>query len=319
MKNVSNEQLLKAKAEIMEGKSITSVSKALGIDRKTLKESIIKLLNDDERQEFNSKLSSNFGGNKISSRRNKQIMANKVYEENVKKLARKGIKKGQIEAIALITKKNPKNRMSKDTFVLKLLELLEFCEERNKGISKASKGYIKIQDLLIMIQKDVKIMTSDVNRKIRPICQVLDNHESLSKEEVNVIIKENPHIFRNSVKKIDMLSAIGSNFLVKQENEYIDLLKYVLTYKPHMLAINPEKLYKRLSFLKDRKKSTIITLQELIEISRNKYKNQEANVDDEILNENYEFPEYDEKNPIEFRRKLKENLSVKKKNEIKEQ
>lgn len=60
-------------------------------------------------------------------------------------------------------------------------------------------------------------MTNDINKKIKPICKILDQNPELTTEDVNEIIKKNPHIFRNSIKKISMLSIIGENFLVREE------------------------------------------------------------------------------------------------------
>ena len=85
-----------------------------------------------------------------------------------------------------------------------------------------------------------------------------------------------------------------------------------------MLAINPEKLYKRLSAMKDISKSTIIEKQDLDDLSRNVIKNTNTEIDDSRLTEKYQLPEYNEQNPEKFRVEIKKSLSVKR-NEVKEQ
>lgn len=318
MSKLSKEQLLKAKEEIISGKSITTMAKELGIDRKKLKKDIITILTDSELSEFENKLNSNYRKNKISIRREKQKSKEEQYGRTLEKLIKMGIKKEYIEEIATLINNDQRNKMAKDTFVIKLLELLKFCEERNTGLSKEDKGYISHKDLLNMIKRDKKFMTNDVNRKLKPVCEILDKHEGLTRTDVNEIIKGHPHIFRNSIKKIDMLSAIGSNFLIKQDSKYTELFKYILTGNQHMLSINPEKLYKRLHYIMDIKNSTIMTVEDLRAISRYTYKDTDRGVDDSILNERYTFPIYDEKSPIEFRRVVKGNLRINKTEVVKE-
>lgn len=318
MKKLSKEEIVEAKDNIMNGKSITSEATRLQLDRATLKKYITEILSTEEAKSFEIKLTSNLRTNRVSIRKQKQMDAKNKYEEIIGKLVQKGIDEKDIATIYEITSHNKHSKMAKDTFVLKLLDLLEFSEERNNGISINSTGYISKNNVIEMIEKDPKLMTNDINKKIKPICKILDQNPELTTEEVNEIIKKNPHIFRNSIKKISMLSIIGENFLVREGVEYIELFKYMLTIKPHMLAINPEKLYKRLSAMKDISKSTIIEKQDLDDLSRNVIKNTNTEIDDSRLTEKYQLPEYNEQNPEKFRVEIKKSLSVKR-NEVKEQ
>lgn len=319
MQKLSDEQILTAKEEIMKGQSISSVAKNIGMDRKTLKLKIINLISEEERESFENKLSKNLRKNKVSIKRQKKIDAEENYKKTVNELVEKGIKKEDIEIIYEILSSNSHSKMSKDTFVIKLLDLLYFSEERNKGIDEESKGYISKDNLIEMIRKDKKFMTSDINKKIKPVCQLMDDNSDLTKPEVNEIIKQNPHIFRNSTKKINMLSIIGENFLVRKGIEYIGLFKYILQDDFFMLAMNPEKLFKRLSEIVNTKKSTIITREDLDNISRNEYKNTHVEIDDSKINEKYKFPEYDEKEPEKFRTEIRRILSFNKEKNVKEQ
>lgn len=203
--------------------------------------------------------------------------------------------------------------MAKDTFVLKLLDLLEFAEMRSKDIKPEDTGYIGKKEVMEMIKRDPKIMTNDMRNKIRPMCETLEKRPDFSKADVNEIIKNNPHIFRNSIKKINMLEIIGENFLIRKGIEYVDLFKYILIFKPHMLAMNPERLYKRLYPIVNIKKSTIITEEDLNDISK-RGKEDEITTDDSQI----AFPEYDPRNPEKFRTEIKKNLNVKR-DKVKEQ
>lgn len=318
MGKLSKEQLLLAKETIMSGKSITSVSKGLAIDRKELKKNILELLDEDEKKRFEKKLYSNYRKNRVNKRIKKRVINEEAYKKAVEELVKKGINKDDIETIYTISSANPHTKLAKDTFVFKILDLLEFCEQRNQGLDENSRGYITKKDLLQMLQRDPKLITSDVNGKINPICEILDEQEKLGTEDVNEIIKNNPHIFRNSVLKMRMLSIIGENFLVRDPSGYIELFEYIVREKPYMLNINIEKMFKRLVFLKEMKSSTILAVEDLNSISRKSYINTDMVVDDSNINSMYIFPEYDKKNPEKFRREVRRSLRVKTDN-VKEQ
>lgn len=303
MKKLSNEELLEARNRIMNGDSISSVAKEIKIDRKTLKKYILEVLNSKEKEEFENKLKLNCRKNRVSIRNQKKIIGEERYKQAVEELVNKGINKTDIEIIYSNMSKNPHVKMSKDTFVLKLLDLLEFCKERNQGLAEGSRGYITKEDLIKMIIKDNKLMTSDINKKIKPVCEIIDLQEGITKEDTNEIIKSTPHIFRNSVKKIKMFSIISENFLVREGISYIDLFKYTLEINPYILNINLEKLFKRLCYLKDNNNSTILSKRDLDEISRSKTEK----CDEEVM---YELPEYDEQNPEKFRREIKGKLAI---------
>lgn len=311
MEQLSNEELLEAKNRIMNGDSITSISKEIKIDRKTLKKHILEVLDSDKKEEFENKLKSNCRKNRVSVRKQKRLNGEEQYKQAIEELVNKGINKTDIEIIYSNISKNPHVKMSKDTFVLKLLDLLEFCKERNQGITEGSRGYITKEDLIKMIIKDNKIMTSDINKKIKPVCKIIDSQENITQEDTNEIIKSTPHIFRNSVKKIKMFSIISESFLVRDEIRYIDLFKYTLKSNPYMLNMNVEKLFKRLCYLKDKNKSTILNKRDLDEISRSETKK----CDEETM---YALPEYDEQNSEKFRRKVKGILAINR-NNVKEQ
>lgn len=311
MEQLSNEELLEAKNRIMNGDSITSISKEIKIDRKTLKKHILEVLDSDKKEEFENKLKSNCRKNRVSVRKQKRLNGEEQYKQAIEELVNKGINKTDIEIIYSNMSKNPHVKMSKDTFVLKLLDLLEFCKERNQGITEGSRGYITKEDLIKMIIKDNKIMTSDINKKIKPVCKIIDSQENITQEDTNEIIKNTPHIFRNSVKKIKIFSIISENFLVRDGIRYVDLFRYTLESNPYMLNMNIEKLFKRLCHLKDINKSTILTKVDLNDISR-------SNAEDYDKDTMYLLPRYDEEKTEEFRGEVKEILATNR-NNVKEQ
>lgn len=153
MKKLSKEEIVEAKDNIMNGKSITSEATRLQLDRATLKKYITEILSTEEAKSFEIKLTSNLRTNRVSIRKQKQMDAKNKYEEIIGKLVQKGIDKKDIATIYGITSNNKHSKMAKDTFVLKLLDLLEFSEERNNGISTNSTGYISKNNVIEMIEK----------------------------------------------------------------------------------------------------------------------------------------------------------------------
>lgn len=89
MKQFSKEELIEIKENIMNGRSITSEANRLEIDRKILKKYILNVLDEEEQEKFNTKLSSNLRKNRISVRRQKRISAEERYKNAVEELVKK--------------------------------------------------------------------------------------------------------------------------------------------------------------------------------------------------------------------------------------
>ena len=59
MSKLDRETLIMCKNRIMQGQSISSIAREIGIDRKDLKSKILEILSDEEKNEFNKKLKYN--------------------------------------------------------------------------------------------------------------------------------------------------------------------------------------------------------------------------------------------------------------------
>ena len=212
MSKLDRETLIMCKNRIMQGQSISSIAREIGIDRKDLKSKILEILSDEEKNEFNKKLKYNFRGNRKSVRNIKRENKKEKYKMAVQTLVRLGITKEDIETISKVLRENRHTTMSKDTFAIKLVEILEFIKERNQGIEVNDEGYITSKDVINMILKDPRFMTNDVKRKLKPMCDILDNCSSnVNKYQINSYMKQYPEIFKNSIKKFLSIISIILN------------------------------------------------------------------------------------------------------------
>lgn len=281
MSKLDRETLIMCKNRIMQGQSISSIAREIGIDRKDLKSKILEILSDEEKNEFNEKLKHNFRRNRKSARNIKRENREEKYKVAVQTLVRLGITKEDIETISKVLSENHHTTMSKDTFAIKLVEILEFIKERNQGIEVNDEGYITSKDVINMILKDPRFMTNDVKRKLKPMCDILDNWSSnVNKYQINSYIKQYPEIFKNSIKKLKMHLIIGDNFLVKFDKKYIPLSEYIITENPFLISENSSKFFRRVCMLKNSTKSGIIVNGSFEET--------------EEIKEKYKLPEYED-------------------------
>lgn len=278
MNSIDRNDIISYKNRIMEGQSISSLARELGIDRKSLKNKILEILPDDEKEKFEEKLNSNFRKNQKSIRRIKKEEREEKYQEAVKKLIELGITSEDIETIFSAISINKHTTMAKDTFAIKLVELLKFIEKRNKDIEPNSKGYITKKELINMILNDSRFMTNDIKRKIEPMCNILDNWSTnINKSQINEYIKQHTMIFKNSIEKLKIHLIIGDNFLIKSGNKYITLSEYMITENPFLLAENSQRFLEGICNLRDSHSAGIIDAKELgkriepIHISDEKY------------------------------------------------
>ena len=285
MSKLDRETLNMCKNRIMQGQSISSIAREIGIDRKDLKSKILEILSDEEKNEFNEKLKHNFRRNRKSARNIKKENREEKYKMAVQTLVRLGITKEDIETISRVLSENNYTTMSKDTFAIKLVEIFEFIKERNQGIEVNDEGYITSKDVINMILKDHRFMTNDVKRKLKPMCDILDNCSSnVNKYQINSYMKQYPEIFKNSIKKLKMHLIIGDNFLVKFDKKYIPLSEYIITENPFLISENSSKFFRRVCMLKNSTKSGIIEEKDL----------NGSFEETEEIKEKYELPEYED-------------------------
>ncbi len=298
MSKLDRKTLIMCKNRIMQGQSISSIAREVGIDRKHLKSKILEILSDEEKNEFNEKLKYNFRRNRKSAINIKRENKEERYKMAVQALVRLGITKEDIENISKVLSGNRHTTMSKDTFAIKLVEILEFIKERNQGIEFNDEGYITSKDVIDMILKDPRFMTNDVKRKLKPMCDILDNWSSnVNKYQINSYIKQYPEIFKNSIKKLKVHLIIGDNFLVKFHEKYMSLSEYIITENPFLISENSSKFLRRVCMRKDVSRSGII---------EEKYLNGSFEETEEIK-EKYELPEYEDDES--FRRAIKDVIN----------
>lgn len=203
--DVELENILKqAYNEIVENKkSLRQVSENVGIERKRLKQLMLQHLLLEENEKLNKALEKRDNRKKEGKRHKKEKgLESDNYKEKIEILAEKGILPSWIEQIYIRCQEKDQTKISKDTLAYKLVELLNYFEERNKGISEESKGYISSEDVVNMILKNPRIMTSDVENNIISKCILITEKNGGNSILANIKIKSNPGVFRKSYKNI---------------------------------------------------------------------------------------------------------------------
>lgn len=130
-----------------------------------------------------------------------KAMQSDQYKLNMEKLLERGITENDIQMILDRCSERKQTRIVKDTLAFKLVELLEYFDERNNGISVNDDGFISKDDVINMVMKNPRIITSDIRNNIITKCQVITNKKGTIKE-ANMAIKTNPGIFRKAVQTI---------------------------------------------------------------------------------------------------------------------
>lgn len=191
---------------IIEGKSLRKVSEETGIERKRLKQLMAEILSPDELARFNKALDKRNNRKRAveSSNKHKKAKAleNDMYKEAIEELAESGVRPEWIEEIYTRCKERAQTRISRDTLAIKLVELLNYFQTRNEGLSEESKGFISSQDVVEMILKNPRIITSDVKNNIIPKCSVITGKNDNDINIANIKIKRNPGIFRKTIRDI---------------------------------------------------------------------------------------------------------------------
>ena len=175
--------------------SLTSVSLELGIERKRLKKLIEQILSEEEKQKFEEVLSNNSKKGKNTGRKGrdkkKKALEGDEYKEAIRKLAMNGITPKIIEDIYLKCQQKKQSKISRDTLAIKLVKYLEYFESRNSGIRPEEEAYISANDVVDMILRNPRMITSDLNNTIINIFTKLDE-KSGNTRETNKDLKRNP-------------------------------------------------------------------------------------------------------------------------------
>lgn len=141
------------------------------------------------------------GTGRVGKDKKKKALQSDEYKGHIEKLEEKGITLEIIQMIYDRCQQRPQTKITKHTLASKLVDLLEYFDERNSGIEDRSKEFISIDDTIEMIMKNPRIITSSISDNIVIKCQVLDEKKE-SVRATNMLIKSNPGLFRKTVKSI---------------------------------------------------------------------------------------------------------------------
>lgn len=198
-------ELRQAYSSITNGSSsLRKESERLGIERKKLKELIRESLSEEELEKFNKVLDkmnkrNKHGENSTRNKKGKALLT-REYQQKIEQLVARGVMPEDIQAIYNRCQQRTQTMVARDTLAVKLLALLDYFNTRNDGIEK-SEAYISKDDVITMILRNPRIMSSDIEQNIIAKCQVITDKKG-SCARANMIIKSNPGIFRKSVKDI---------------------------------------------------------------------------------------------------------------------
>ncbi len=142
------------------------------------------------------------GTGRLGRNKKEKAIKTESYQEAIESLAQKGVSPSWIESIYDRGQENAQTKISRDTLAFKLVELLQYFEERNIGLTEESKGYISSEDVINMILKNPRIITSDVKNNIIAKCAVITDKNDGDNMLANIKIKNNPGIFRKTIKDI---------------------------------------------------------------------------------------------------------------------
>ena len=141
------------------------------------------------------------GTGRLGRDKKAKALTSDEYKLKIQSLLETGINETDIQKIYDRCHEKKQTVIAKDTLVFKLIELLEYFNERNKDLKENDEGFISKDDVMDIIMRNPRIMTSDINNNIIPKCQILTEKKGTTKE-ANKAIKSNPGIFRKSIKTI---------------------------------------------------------------------------------------------------------------------
>lgn len=141
------------------------------------------------------------GTGRVGKDKKKKALQSDKYKEDIEELEKRGITSEIIQMVYDRCQQRSQTKITRHTLASKLVNLLQYFDERNKELEDSSKGFISIDDTIEMIMKNPRIITSSISNNIVIKCQVLDGKKA-SVREANVLIKSNPGLFRKTVKSI---------------------------------------------------------------------------------------------------------------------
>lgn len=143
------------------------------------------------------------GTGRVGRDKKKKAVESEEYKLTIESLAKGGIQPEWIEAIYARCQERKQTKISRFTLATKLLKLLEYFEERNESIEKDSNGYMESKDVVEMILRNPRIISSDINENIIAKCEIITEKNGGNIQEANEKIKNNPGIFRKKREDIE--------------------------------------------------------------------------------------------------------------------
>lgn len=283
---------------IMKGESLTEISNDIGVDRKTLRTKMREFLNEDQNKQMDDilKVGRKVNPNsKTKTYRGKK--ENKDLSSELKILADSGITPEQIEEIFEKMNLNKVTKFTRETFIYKLLEILELVQKRNNEIDPESKGFISIKDMVDMILKNPRMMSRDSNTKLSHLFKVFDDEANLSKESTNKFIKIYPGVLNIGIDKLKQEMIILRQFRIRENAHYnidTNLLQYCLEKGGNIFKVNSQKIFHRLCYFAGQNHGTTISPVQYRNLQRKEFKQGLNNSTDETLENKYVLPNQDD-------------------------
>ena len=141
------------------------------------------------------------GTGRIGRDKKKKALKSDTYKQDIENLSRRGITPGDIERIYNKCQERPQTKLAKHTLASKLVELLEYFDERNDKIEENSKGFISKDDTIEMVIRNPRILSSSISNNIISKCEIITEKKK-SIADANRLIKSNPGVFRKTKKVI---------------------------------------------------------------------------------------------------------------------
>lgn len=216
---------------------------------------------------------------------------NEMNQENIKTLVKLGIEVNDIANIYLnVTHKG--QDISKQEFIQNLTKILKFFQTRNKEINVESQEAIYKEDVINMIKKNKKLISLDIDKKIKPTCQTIDSYYFMTASDTNKLIKKNPNIFNVNKLDLEIYAAILSCFAIKIENTIVNLLEYIIKQHSELLNHDIQEVFQRLCYIQENSNSSLVTLEDISNLQNVKFIYQGKEVLEDKLKEKYKLPKY---------------------------
>lgn len=283
---------------VMVGESLRSISESLGVDKKTLRAKMKEYLDTKQNEEMDARLKV---GRKKNPNSKLTIPQGKKKSKNLDKelkfLADSGITPEQIEVVFEKMKLNRATKITRETFVYKLLEILQLIEKRNNGINPKSRGFISTDDIVKMILANPRIMSIDSNRRLGELFKLFDDEANLTVESTNRFLKSNPLVLNNGINKLRQEMIILRQFGIREkayDKEDTNLLQYCLSEGGKIFQVNSQKLFHRLCYFASKNNGSTINPIQYKSLNRKQFKQGLNNSTDETLENRYVLPNQDD-------------------------